>query len=94
VCDGDPPLKPTNPSRTTCRLFVNSRNGVDTFQCSAWFVAPSTIKRMGFWYMVTAGEQPGGHCSLCYKSCYDVLVFVCTWSLQVSSLVHMQLCYR
>jgi hypothetical protein len=64
VCSGDPPLKPTTPSRTLCRLFINSLTSDSTFQCSAWFVAPSTVKRLGSWYMVTAGEAP-----VCVRKC-------------------------
>jgi hypothetical protein len=83
VCSGDPPLKPTNPSKTLCRLFINSLTSDATFQCSAWFVAPSTVKRMGFWYMVTAGEDPGAK-----QLCRTDIVMLCCYMVLCCSEVH------
>ncbi|KAF6266447.1 hypothetical protein COO60DRAFT_453975 [Scenedesmus sp. NREL 46B-D3] len=47
VCSGDPPINQTTPSRTLCRLFVNSLD-TNTYLCTAWFITPK--------HMVTAGH--------------------------------------
>lgn len=49
ICSGDPALKPTVNSRTTCRLFVNTGDWL--VPCTAWFVSQT--------HMVTAGRATG-----------------------------------